>query len=41
VIKPAFDGAEPFVEGLALVEKDGKKGYIDRTGRFVWGPEKD
>ena len=41
VIKPAFESADPFVEGLALVEFDGKKGYIDRSGKFVWGPEKD
>jgi hypothetical protein len=30
-----YDNAEPFSEGLARVEKDGKWGYIDKTGKEV------
>ncbi|MHC1698098.1 MAG: WG repeat-containing protein [Geobacteraceae bacterium] len=40
-IKPRFDSAGPFEDGLAQVELAGKKGYIDRSGKFVWGPEED
>lgn len=35
VIEPGFDEANPFVDGRALVKKDGKWGFIDRTGRVV------
>ncbi len=31
----AYDYVTPFCEGLARVEKDGKYGYIDKTGRWV------
>jgi len=41
VIKAAHDDALPFFEGLAQVELEGKKGYNDRNGAFVWGPEKE
>ena len=30
-----YDDADEFSEGLASVEKDGKEGYIDKTGRIV------
>ena len=33
---PAYDRAEPFHNGLALVEKDGKLLYIDHEGNVVW-----
>jgi hypothetical protein len=35
VIEPAFDEANPFVDGRALVRKAGKYGFIDRAGRIV------
>jgi hypothetical protein len=35
VIRPGFDDAGPFVEGLAAVNLDGKWGYIDRKGKMV------
>lgn len=33
VIKPAFDAARLFSEGVAAVQKDSKWGYIDSTGK--------
>ena len=33
---PEFDCAEPFRNGLALVEKDGRLMYIDHSGAVVW-----
>lgn len=41
VIKAAYDDTRHFFEGLARVELEGKKGYNDRNGAFVWGPEKE
>ena len=38
VIKPQFDLAEPFSEGLAAVSVAGRWGYIDRRGRIVIEP---
>jgi len=38
VIKPQFDEARDFSEGLARVTIDGKFGYIDKTGKYVWEP---
>ena len=35
-IQFAYDRAEPFFDGLALVEKDGKLMYIDHGGAVVW-----
>ena len=34
-IKPIFNGAGDFSEGLAAVRINGKYGYIDTTGKFV------
>jgi hypothetical protein len=34
-IKPQFEDATRFHEGLAAVKTDGKWGYIDRTGKIV------
>ena len=36
VIPPRYDSAGSFRDGLALVEKDGKLMYIDRSGTAVW-----
>jgi len=35
VIKPQFDSAESFSEGLAAVGMNSKNGYIDKTGKLV------
>ena len=35
-IVPEFDRVEPFRNGLALVEKDGKMMYSDHSGAAVW-----
>jgi len=40
-IEPQFDFAAPFFDGLALVQmgtEDAKRGYIDKTGSYVWKP---
>ena len=39
VIKPQFNSAFEFQEGLAAVIVDGKGGYIDKTGKFVIPPK--
>jgi hypothetical protein len=36
VIAPSFDNAGEFGDGLAEVEMAGKRGYIDKSGTFVW-----
>jgi hypothetical protein len=36
VIKPQFQMATPFVNGLAQVTANGEFGYIDKSGTFVW-----
>ena len=36
-----YDNARPFSEGLAVVEKNGKKGVIDLKGEYVISPEWD
>ena len=35
-ISCTFDRAEPFQDGRALVEKDGKLRYIDHDGTIMW-----
>lgn len=39
VIPPQFDAADPFVQGLARVQKDNQWGYLDKTGKFVIPPQ--
>jgi hypothetical protein len=39
VIKPMFDNAQQFSEGLALVTLKGKKIFIDLTGKVVLEPK--
>ena len=41
VIKPQFDHAWPFSCGLAMIEVDHKRGYIDKRGNFVISPQFD
>ena len=36
VIKPQFQLAKPFYNGLAQVFLNGQEGYIDKSGKFVW-----
>lgn len=38
VIEPVFDRVSSFRNGLAWVDIDDKRGYIDRTGKYIWGP---
>ena len=41
VIQSQFDNAFPFSEGLAVVVKDGRWGYLDKTGRLAIPPRFD
>jgi hypothetical protein len=41
VIEPQYDVAWSFYEGLAAVRKDGKWGFINKTGEFVIEPQFD
>jgi hypothetical protein len=41
VIKPQFDLATEFFEGLAAVNNNGNWGYIDKTGKMVINPQFD
>ena len=40
-IKPQFEDARPFSEGLASVKIEGRWGYIDKTGVYVINPQFD
>ncbi len=37
-IAPQFNRVGDFADGVALVEVDGKNGFIDRMGRYLWAP---
>ena len=39
MIEPRFHSVMPFHEGLAQVEQDGKRGFIDKGGAFVIPPK--
>ncbi|MEC9220541.1 MAG: WG repeat-containing protein [SAR324 cluster bacterium] len=41
VIERLFDYVFDFSEGLWMVEKDGKWGYIDKSGKVVVEPQYD
>ena len=41
VIEPQFDEVNVFSEGLAMVDKDGKLGYVDKIGKVVIEPQFD
>ena len=36
VIAPQFEGAGPSAKGLVRVKMDGRWGYMDHRGEFVW-----
>ena len=38
-IEPRFQKGEPFYKGLARVIVENKIAYINKTGRFAWGPD--
>jgi len=42
VIEPVFNWASSFINGLACVTVNNKMdyGYIDKTGKYIWGPIK-
>jgi hypothetical protein len=39
-IKLGFDTASSFVDGVAKVYVDGRMGYIDKKGNYIWNPTK-
>jgi hypothetical protein len=39
VIECRFGAVSPFINGIAEVLLDGKTGYIDRTGKYIWEPK--
>jgi hypothetical protein len=39
IIDGIFDDAAPFVNGIAQVLVDGKIGYIDKSGKYIWEPK--
>lgn len=38
VIQPQFHFASSFSNGVAFVAIDGKPGYIDKAGHYIWKP---
>jgi hypothetical protein len=40
IIQPQFDRVWTFENGLAMVEVQGRFGYINRDGEYVWKPTK-
>ena len=40
VINPQFDEAESFANGLARVKMDGRFGYVNASGKYIWNPTK-
>lgn len=41
IIKPIFDEAESFYNGLAYVKTADLEGYINKQGNFIWSREKE
>jgi hypothetical protein len=39
VIAFGYDRVTPFTNGIAQVMVDGKIGYIDKTGKYIWEPK--
>lgn len=39
IIKPKFDYADNFYEGLAQILKDSQFGFIDYSGKYVISPQ--
>jgi hypothetical protein len=39
VIDFKYDDVTPFLNGIAQVMVDGKIGYIDKTGKYIWEPK--
>ena len=40
IIRVSFDSASSFLNGIAKVYVDGKFGYIDKKGNYVWKPSR-
>ena len=40
VIRPQFDQAGEFYQGIVPVTVGDKSGYIDKTGKYIWKPTK-
>ena len=40
VINHEYDFAIPFTNGLSIVLVDGKSGYINKNGKYVWLPSR-
>lgn len=40
IVKPKFDYANSFTNGLARVGTKEGIGYIDKTGKYIWQPTK-
>jgi hypothetical protein len=38
VIKPQFEIASDFTDGIAMVLVEGKRGYINKAGEYIWKP---
>ena len=36
IIGPEFQQADPFINGVAAVVRDGRRVYIDKTGTTIW-----
>ena len=39
LLKPKYDQAAAFANGVAQVWVEEKLGYIDKTGKYIWEPK--